>query len=151
MKTYHLFQIRPSDEQQAHIDAGDRAMRTTLMKASLGQIDEALAKELYRHTAILHASDEDTLFQNVRAIGAPNLAERDEAFQAVDRPTEAGVGDIVVDLADGDAWMCASYGWENLSWDRCAKLMQYAQIMDVAARADVIPPRVQESEPEVAF
>lgn len=131
MKTYHLFQFHMSAEQQARMDAGDTHVRTAAMKAGLGQIGDALAMNMYRHVASLKALDEDEAFLKARAKAKTSCAAGDRFEDQGKGTRETGVGDIVIDVEDGDAWVRAPSAWENLSWDRCAKFFMMAHELEL--------------------
>lgn len=119
-------------EQQARMAAGDTHLRTAAMKAGLGQIGDALAMNMYRHVASLKARNEDEAFLKVRAMADPdNVA--DGRFDGEGKHgSETGVGGIVIDVEDGDAWVRAPSAWENLSWDRCAKFFMMAHELELS-------------------
>ena len=127
MTRYHLFQLFASEQHLSRIETGDRQLAICHMKARFGQIDEAIAEGMFRHAAIIEGRNEDAVFYKslttAEAGGEadPRILHAEPGFRT------AAVGDILVDAEGGEAWMCATFGWEVLSWDRCANFLVLAQ------------------------
>ena len=135
MRVFHLFQLIPNAEAQVRLDTGDAALRSAVMRARFGQIDEAIGAGLYQYAASLNARNEDDVFYKTRSLDGAAWVEGGRILHAAENARETEIGDIVIDLSVCDAWMCASFGWEALSWDRCAHFLGVAQEMDLALAA----------------
>ena len=127
MPRYHLFQLSPSEHHLSRIEAGDRQLEICRMKAGFGQIDEAIAEGMFRHAAVIDARNEEAAFYKCFALAEPGKEADPKIVHADAGFRSAAVGDILVDAGGGEAWMCATFGWEVLSWDRCASFLVLAQ------------------------
>lgn len=126
MRAFHLFQPVPDAAHQMRIDNGDRAAIMAVRKARFGQIDDALSAGLYRHAASLMAYGEEDAFARTQDLDDRPWREREGILEVSPQAREMDVGDIIIDTENGDGWMCASIGWEVLSWDRCSQFLQIA-------------------------
>jgi hypothetical protein len=126
-KTYHIFHLARSE----NMDSMGAQHRSALMRARLGQIDDALALDLYDYIGAIEARNEEGAFYKTQNFNDETWADRDVRC--------TGVGDIIVDADSGDSWMCASCGWEILSWDRCAALLLKVNSLDADPELEMAP------------
>lgn len=122
MRAYLLFQTVPCGSPEAR--NGHAAL--AIMKASFGQIDDALAAGLYRHAASIMACGEEDVLARTRNMQGAAWQGREGILEVFEHAREMDVGDIIIDTENGDGWMRASIGWEALSWNRCERFLQIA-------------------------
>lgn len=124
LRIFHLFQVTPEAE------IADGATKSQLVAASrrarFGAIDDALRSGLYRHVASLKARNEDDVFYKTRTLGTEPWTEGERVILSNEHARDTEIGDVVVDLQQGDAWMCAAVGWEILCWDRAEQMLRFA-------------------------
>jgi hypothetical protein len=132
MPDFHIYRISPAADDDIG-DGGDPQRARARSMARIGQIRPALELEMHAFTGVAKVADPEDLLDP-----GFGLAEDQEVFQP------AGVGDIIVDPQTGDAWLCATFGWESLSWDRSERF-----IVDATHRShpDGIPKDDAATEP----
>ena len=134
-KTYHIFHLAPAERT----DQMSSKHQSAQMRARLGQIDDALSLDLYDHIGVVEARGEEGAFYKTQNFNGESWIR---AHSDTDEPVEArctGVGDIIVDAETGDSWMCASCGWEILSWDRCTDLLLKVNQLQVDESPEPVP------------
>lgn len=121
MPDFHLYQIRPASAVRDGLDP-DRAVASALAMARIGQIRQALDLEMHVFTAVVRARDLEDLFHKTSTADA-DWTEGSKVLESAEGAQATGVGDIAVDPEIGDAWLCATFGWESLSWDRSERFI----------------------------
>lgn len=123
MPTYHLFQLHPGPGQA--FDA--------VFDARFGKVGPALKMGLHRAVAKLEASDLEDLFSRTNSIDGPWYAAEGIELLVPGGAPSTSVGDIAIDADDGQAWLCASFGWEKIDRALCEVLFQKAGIAPAEA------------------
>jgi len=62
----------------------------------------------YREVARVEAADLEALFREMNAVGGTETCCRL-------RVRSMSVGDVAIDVATGEAWYCAAFGWERVA------------------------------------
>jgi len=118
MPTYLLFQLHPQPGQA--LDA--------VFDARFGRVGPALMMGLYRPVARLEATDLEELFTRTNSIHGPWYAEAGIDLLVEGGAPSTSVGDIAIDLEQGQAWSCGAVGWEPVASGPCAELLRIAGI-----------------------
>lgn len=94
---------------------GSAADDTELVRAAaLGEVDGAVARGLYKATALVEADGPEDLFARTQNIDEA-WTQRHPPKLGVSRQRSTSVGDFVVDLNTRDVWLCASFGWDPVT------------------------------------
>jgi hypothetical protein len=137
MPDYHLYQIR-NDRKGEGSDPGASVAYDL---GRVGQIATVLAMEMHVFAAVVRARDLEDLFHKTSPMTVDWMSGP-KVLQVAQGARPTGVGDIAVDPEAGDAWLCATWGWEALSWDRSERFL-----VDAAKRADPEARRIGEEAP----
>lgn len=83
------------------------------LKAEDGFIVDAYKMDMLKPVAVVIANDLEDLFTKTNHIHS-NWTANDGVDFAVDDVRSTSVGDIVIDYDTGEAFICASFGWDDI-------------------------------------
>jgi hypothetical protein len=121
MPDYHLYQIRLDAVERARLPE-DRDLASAFAFGRIGQVSRAIDLGLHKFTAVIRARDMEDLFHKTGGIDG-SWVEGPKVLRVEPGAQSTSVGDIAVDPETGEAWLCATVGWETLSWDRAERFV----------------------------